>query len=249
MARIFGRDSTTDIRERDDIEVVPDRDSDPVVIDSETTAENRALFRDPAMRDRLLDDPAVRERLLDDPEVRATLLADPAVRDQVFEDPDLRDRLLEDPDVRTRVFDQPEVQRRLAGDVAATDTVVHERVSRRRISLGNPPATAGFVLGLVAIAVGLVPVLFPAAIGFGVVGLIRALVGRKRSGLLDDGTDARRKGGVTSLLGVLLCLGGIALGVVGLLIVADVINGFDSTIADVVEELRDADEKLGTFFN
>ena len=41
----------------------------------------------------------------------------------------------------------------------------------------------------------------------------------------------------------------IALGVVGMLIVADVINTFDDEIHDGVEELHDADVRLGNWFD
>ena len=122
--------------------------------------------------------------------------------------------------------------------------VVQERevVPHRR--LGNAAATSGLVLGLVGTLMGVVPVLFAGAMVLGVVGLIASMVGRRRAV-----THERRAGRKRGALGVLFSLAAIALGVIGMLIVADVINTFDDEISDAVEELREADADLGNWFD
>jgi hypothetical protein len=145
-----------------------------------------------------------------------------------------------------RQYDDDEVRTRDDIEVVADrdPVVVRERevVPHRR--LGNAAATSGLVLGVVGTLMGVVPVLFAGAMVLGFVGLIASMVGRRRAT-----THERRAGRKRGALGVLFSLAAIALGVVGMLIVADVINTFDDEIADATEELHDADVRLGNWFD
>jgi len=132
------------------------------------------------------------------------------------------DRTIRDPDVRRQIVQE--------------ELVRHGVVQPRHF--GNVPATAGLTLGLVAVAVGWVPALFPFAALFGVVGLLLAIAGRKRAAL-DERTGRGR-----AMAGIVCSLVGIGLAVVGFLVVADVVNTFDGTIADVWDQFRDADTDL-----
>jgi hypothetical protein len=201
----------------------------------------------------MLRDPEVRQRLLADPDVRRDLLSDPAVRDRVFDDPKMRDRLLDDDETRTRVMAQPAVQQRLADDDVVRDRILHDQHLRQHIVqdelerrgvlrpryLGNVPATAGLTLGIVSVLLGWVPVLFAAAGLFGVAGLVLSAVGRGRAT-----ADDERTGGGRATMGIAVSIVGIAMAVVGFLVMTDVINVFDGTITDVTDQLQEWETDL-----
>ncbi|MGH2686081.1 MAG: DUF4190 domain-containing protein, partial [Actinomycetota bacterium] len=132
------------------------------------------------------------------------------------------DRMVRDPDVRRRIVQE--------------ELVRHGVVQPRQF--GNIPATAGLTLGVAAVVVGWVPALFAFAGLFGVVGLVMSIAGRRRAAL-DERTGRGR-----AMAGTLFSLLGIAMAVVGFLVMADVINTFDGTIADVLDELRDVDTDM-----
>ena len=149
-------------------------------------------------------------------------------RDEVVVVPDSNvtvvddDRLVRDPDVRRQIVQE--------------ELVRHGVIQPRQF--GNVPATAGLTLGVAAVLVGWVPVLFPFAALFGIVGVLMSLTGRRRA------TMDERTGRGPAIAGILFSLAGVALAVVGFLVVADVINGFDGTIADDFDEFRDTDADL-----
>ena len=126
----------------------------------------------------------------------------------------------------------PEIRRRIVQEELVRHGVVQPR------QFGNVPATAGLTLGLAALAVGWVPALFPFAALFGVVGLFLSIAGRKRAAMEE------RTGRGRATVGILVSLLGIGLAVLGGLITLDVVNGLDSTIADMWDELRDLDADL-----
>jgi hypothetical protein len=174
-------------------------------------------------RDLQTDDTTVRDR--DDvvvvPDTHDTTRADGTVdRDRVvLEKSDVRDEVVRDPDVRRQIVQE--------------ELVRHGVVQPRQF--GNIPATAGLTLGVAAIAVGWVPALFPFAAVFGVVGLFMSIAGKKRA------SHEERTGRGRAMAGMLLSLVGIAMAVLGGLITFDVVNTFDATVADVWDQLRDAD--------
>ena len=140
----------------------------------------------------------------------------------VLEKSDMRDQVVRDPDLRRQIVQE--------------ELVRHGVVQPRQF--GNVPATAGMTLGLAAIAVGWVPALFPFAAVFGVLGLLLSMTGKKRAAA-DERTGRGR-----AVAGILFSLIGIGLAVLGGLITFDVVNSFDSTIADVWDQLRDTDADL-----
>lgn len=141
-------------------------------------------------------------------------------RDRVVLDKsDGRDEAVRDPDLRRRIVQE--------------ELVRHGVVQPRQF--GNVPATAGLTLGLAACAVGWVPALFPFAAVFGVLGLFLSMTGKKRAAM-DERTGRGR-----ATAGILFSLVGIALAVLGGLITFDVVNTFDSTIADAWDQLKDFD--------
>jgi hypothetical protein len=170
-----------------------------------------------------------------------TMDDDRAVRDDVDVDPDRDPVIVHDTTTageRVRVLDDGTRQELVDEEIERRGQVIPQR------HLGNAAATSGLVLGIVGTLMGLVPVLFPGALLLGIVGLVASLAGRHRAT-----EEWRRAGRMRATFGILFSLIAIGLGVVGLLIVADVINGFDSTISDAVEKLRDADKTLGDWFN
>ena len=140
--------------------------------------------------------------------------------------------VLEKSEARDEVARDPEFRRRIVQEEMVRHGVIQPR------QLGNAPATAGLTLGLAACAVGWVPALFPVAAVFGVVGLLLSITGKKRA------HHEERTGSKRAAAGMLFSLIGIALAVVGLLVVADVINTFDGTIADVWDQMKDIDTDL-----
>ena len=141
-----------------------------------------------------------------------------------------RDRVvLEKSDVRDEVVRDPDLRRQIVQEELVRHGVVQPR------QFGNVPATAGMTLGLAAIAVGWVPALFPFAAVFAVVGLFLSMAGKKRAAA-DERTGRGR-----ATAGILFCLVGIALAVLGGLITFDVVNTFDATVADGWDQLKDFD--------
>ena len=151
-------------------------------------------------------------------------------RDEVVVTRDPDPVVVHDDDDRT--VRDPEIRRRIVQEELVRHGVVQPR------HFGNVPATAGLTLGLAALAVGWIPALFPIAGLFGVLGLFLSMAGRKR-GALEERTGRGR-----ATVGILVSLVGIGLAVLGGLITLDVVNGLDSTIADVWDQLRDADADL-----
>ena len=155
-------------------------------------------------------------------------------RDEIVVNRDRDPAVVHDDDDRT--VRDPDVRRRIVQEELVRHGVVQPR------QFGNVPATAGLTLGLAALAVGWVPALFPFAALFGVLGLGLSLAGKKRAGV-DERTGRGR-----AAAGIVFSVLGIALAVVGFLVMADVINSFDGTIADVWDELRDVDTEMSDSF-
>jgi hypothetical protein len=145
--------------------------------------------------------------------------------------------LVSDDELRARAFRDEQLRRRILQDELERKGVV------RPLRVGNGAAAAGLTLGIVSIAAGLVPPLFAGALALGLVALFLGAAGRRRA------RDPQRVGSGTATLAMVCALVGIALGVLGLLIQADVVNTFDDQLGDIHQELQDIDQNLGDALN
>lgn len=150
---------------------------------------------------------------------------------------DGHDEGVDDRAVRERVMQDEDVRRRILQEEMEKHGLIRPRV------LSNPAATAGLTLGIAAVAVGWVPALFPFAALFGLFGLFLSMTGRARA------ADHERTGGARAVAGIVVSLIGVALAVIGFLIVADVVNTFDGTISDGYDRIRDAADNLKDTFS
>lgn len=101
----------------------------------------------------------------------------------------------------------------------------------------NALGIAALALGLVGVLFGLVPLTGFVAIGAGLVGVTLALANRGR---LRRGTATNRK---TTWSGLVVSLGAIALGIWGMTIVFGAVDQFDQDMEEIFDDLdRDLQE-------
>lgn len=117
------------------------------------------------------------------------------------------------------------------------ETEPTEQLEAGPVTTANGMAVAALVLGIVGTAMGLVPLLGLFAIIAGVLGIVFGAVGRRR---VKSGETAG--GSKMAAWGLGLGVVAVVLGIVGIVIVGDVLNEIDQELGDLSDEL----ENLGT---
>lgn len=102
---------------------------------------------------------------------------------------------------------------------------------------GNGLAVAALVLGIIGVVFGLIPLTFFIALILGVVGLVLGIAGIRRA-------KRTQSSGVITWTGTILCLGAIALGIWGAVIVADTAEELDEVFEQYDQDMQRANEQF-----